>query len=223
MELALIITSYALFLLAMGIGLWKIRSLGQRNDRQAQDLSAYAKAARKQRDQIQDQAAEEENLHKKIMDALQRKVRAREGRIEDLVRQIAREQSAYTRHQCTFCGGDGKQRVAGQVHRHPEQMEAEFNCDVCLGDGYLYKRKLEPTAQETENERWARRYEEGAKAAEVSLQTTDPAVLRYAAQEKLDEVDATDDHRAHWMGFMSKVAEAIDKLEEDMEVEVNEQ
>lgn len=200
----------------------RIRSLQKRNDWQARDLSIYATAVKKQRDQIEEQASEEANLHN-IIDALQRKVRMREGRIEDLVRQIAQEQSAYTRHQCTFCGGSGIQQVAGSVHMHPEQMEAEFHCDVCLGDGYLYKRKLEPTAEETENERWARRYEEGAKAAVVSLQTTDPAVLRYAAQEKLDEVDTTDDHRAHWMGFMSKVAEAIDKLEEDMEVEVNEQ
>lgn len=183
------------------------RTLAKRNDRQAKSLVEQGKA-------IQKQAVEEESL-RATNDTLKRKVRAREGRMEELVKLVAQEQRAYTRYECTFCSGTGTQQIAGSVQHHPEQLEADFPCDVCKGDGFLYKRKLEPTDEETETERWARQYKAGAKAAEVSLQTTDPAVLQYAAQEKLDE---TGNANPYWLGFMSKVAEAIDQLEEDMEV-----
>jgi hypothetical protein len=61
----------------------------------------------------------------------------------DLLKQLQRERESYTRYECSFCGGKGVKEVAGHVHGHPEKFAAEFPCDVCEGDGHLYKRKVE--------------------------------------------------------------------------------
>lgn len=185
----------------------RVRSLGQ--------------LANERRAAMKDMLAEEGRLHK-VIATLRMEVAKRDVRIEDLAKQVVQEQNAYTRYTCTFCGGSGTQQSTGSVHLHPGQkLKAETPCDICQGDGYLYKRKVEPTEEQDEQERLAQRYKEGVEAAEVSLQTTDPAVLRVAAQEKLDDPYKVEDklYRAYWRGFMVKVAEAIDELEEDMQVD----
>jgi hypothetical protein len=146
-------------------------------------------------------------------------------RLEEALKAIQAEKNAYHKYECPFCSGSGQQQVAGSVHMHPETFEADFVCDVCKGDGYLYKRKVgedeekTPLTEEEKNQRWAERYDSGAQAAKLSLQTTDPKVLEEAAEEKLANEYASDDHKAYWMGFKAQVVEKLDEIEEDMKVE----
>lgn len=121
---------------------------------------------------------------------------------------IQAERDAYTRYRCSFCGGTGKQEASGRVHMHPEKTVLSFPCDVCEGDGHLYKRKPGQSDEESQD---LRHYREGIATAEDHLMVYHPEVLLEEAERKLAEEEMEPGMRIFWIGYKAKAAQAADE------------
>lgn len=141
-------------------------------------------------------------------------VRSTRDRLEQ---QLDAEKNAYTKYECTFCGGKGEIQAAGRMHGHPEEMQASFPCDVCEGDGYLYKRKIEEPAPQEENEvlveSYSRGVEEAVSAVELGVESR--AALEEAMQRRLDAAD-TQEEQAYCLGYLTEL-EGQSEMEDDGE------
>lgn len=157
-------------------------------------------------------------LHETI-EGLEAEVRDFERQAEMAWTAVQAEKDGYTWYSCPFCAGKGSVAHAGQVQGHPEKLVAEFPCDVCEGDGHLYKRKVDALEEErktgsevTESEKaLVGGYREGVAKARIDIDFGEsPEDLHANVMAELEDETLSEGDKAFHLGYMTQVVEILD-------------